>query len=366
MGLRCNSVFAVKPAARVSEPDSSEIPRSDLAGALHEVSNSLTVVLGWLDAAKEQIAVGPARDALEVALVHARLGHSIARRAIGAELEEESSVTRSALSIASESVLGVKPEAERREVEIIIKDRATNDVLVGDASVVHQILVNLLLNAVQFSPRGGAVVLSIQGGDNAMRFGVADCGPGIAQERIETLFSSPDSTRRGGAGIGLRHAHALAASRGGDLALARTDASGSEFELKWPIAETPSRAQRSMPPQALVGLRVLLLEDDPAVRTLVDLGLTARGAEVATASTLPELNTLIQRGVFDVAMLDLSPLGAEPDQTLALIQNRQQGLPVVIISGSVAPDVGSPSVAGWVRKPFEVGELVEALVKIRR
>lgn len=355
----------MKPAAVVSAPDSSEKARTDLAGALHEVSNSLTVVLGWLDAAKNQIAAGPGREALEVALAHARLGHSIARRAIGADLENESSVTRSALSVAREAVLGVKQEADRKQVDVIVKDRAANDVLVGNASVVQQILVNLLLNAVQFSPRSGAVVLSMQGGENAMIYRVADSGPGIASERLETLFSSPDSTRPGGAGIGLRHAHALAASCGGDLSLARTDASGSEFELKWPVADTPSRAHRTVPSQSLDGLRVLLLEDDPAVRTLVDLGLTARGAEVATASTLPELNQLVQRGVFDVAMLDLSPLGAEPDKTLELLQNRQRGLPVVIISGSVAPDVGSPSVAGWVRKPFEVGELVEALVKVR-
>jgi CheY-like chemotaxis protein len=198
-----------------------------------------------------------------------------------------------------------------------------------------------------------------------MSFRVADAGPGIADERLETLFNSPDSTRRGGAGIGLRHAHALAASCGGDLSLARTDATGSEFELRWPIAESPSRAHRTVPQPSLEGLRVLLLEDDPAVRTLVDLGLTARGAQVATASTLNELTALVQRGVFDVAMLDLSPLGSEPDRTIALIESRHHGLPVVIISGSVAPDVGSPNVASWVRKPFEVGELVEAIVRVR-
>ena len=145
---------AVKPAAVANAPDSSEGPRRDLAGALHEVSNSLTVVLGWLDAAKNRLDGGPAREAVEVALAHARLGHSIARRAIGAELEDEASVTRSALSVARESVLGVAPEAERIAVSVVVRDRAANDVLVQNASVVQQILVNLLLNAVHFSPRG--------------------------------------------------------------------------------------------------------------------------------------------------------------------------------------------------------------------
>jgi len=355
----------VKPVAAANAPDSSEGPRRDLAGALHEVSNSLTVVLGWLDAAKSNLASGPARDAVDVALAHARLGHSIARRAIGADLEDESSVTRSALSIARESVLGITREAERKEVAVVVRDRAANDLLIQNSSVVQQILVNLLLNAVHFSPKGGSVVLSTHGGEAAMSFRIADSGPGIAADRLDTLFSSPDSTRRGGAGIGLRHAHALAASCGGDLSLARSDSTGSEFELRWPVADSPSRAHRTALHHSLEGLRVLLLEDDPAVRTLVDLGLTARGAEVATASTLAELTALVQRGVFDVAMLDLSPLGAEPDQALALIDSRHRGLPVVIISGSVAPEVGSRNVASWVRKPFEVGELVEALVRVR-
>jgi len=69
--------------------------------ALHEVSNSLTVVLGWLDRAKSQMPHGEAHAAIDVALSHARLGHSIARRAIGAEVQE-GNVTRSALSVARE------------------------------------------------------------------------------------------------------------------------------------------------------------------------------------------------------------------------------------------------------------------------
>ena len=80
-------------------------------------------------------------------------------------------------------------------------------------------------------------------------------------------------------------------------------------------------------------------------------------ASVATASTKDELIAIVRRGVFDVALLDLSPLGRNPAAALALIESCQSGLPVVIISGSVAPDVDAPNVTSWVRKPFEVGEV---------
>ena len=110
---------------------------------------------------------------------------------------------------------------------------------------------------------------------------------------------------------------------------------------------------------------MLLLEDDPAVQTLVDFALTGRGATVATASTSEELTAMIGNGVFDVALLDLSPLGKNPTTVLSLLESHCPGLLVVVISGSVAPNVDAPNIAAWVRKPFEVRELVEALMRLR-
>lgn len=338
---------------------------ADLAGALHEVSNSLTVVLGWLTAAQERLDKGPAREAIEIALAHARLGHSVARQAIGAAVEDGASVTRSALSVARDAMLGVSREAQGAEITVDLSDRIENDLLLSAAPVVQQILINLLLNAIHFAPAQSSVVLSVQGTASAATFRVIDRGPGIAEERAESLFDAPISTRPGGAGIGLRHAHALAASHGGTLRLARTSPAGTEFELLWPITEAPSSALRTAPPQALEGLRVLLLEDDPAVQSLIEFGLSTRGAAVAVVSSAREVNSLILTGVFDVALVDLSPLGDNPEATLGLLADRHPAMPVVVISGSVAPDVQSPNIAAWVRKPFEVGELVQTLLRLR-
>jgi CheY-like chemotaxis protein len=355
--------LAVKPLASARGRD-DEAASADLAGALHEVSNTLTVVLGWLDAAKSETLPRSVSDAIEIALEHARLGHSIARRAIGAEVED-ANAARSALSVARDSARGISQEAQRKRVTIKVMDRATDDLLVTAAPVAQQILINLLLNAVHFSPSDSRVVLGVERERDMMRFQVIDFGPGIAPDRVESLFQSPESTRRGGAGIGLRHAAALARAHGGGLSLVRTGPGGSEFELVWPIGEAPSCARRTLPPPTLGGLRVLLLEDDAAVSTLVDVGLTARGAEVASVREFGELTEVVRRGVFDVALLDLSPLGDDPHHALDVLEQRRPGLPIVIISGSVAPELDVPRIVAWVRKPFEVGELVDALTRIR-
>jgi CheY-like chemotaxis protein len=368
VGSSCNSVSGVKPLAAESGSSKDSSTLGDLSGALHDVSNTLTVVLGWLDAAKSEIPAGKAREAIDVALSHARIGHSIARRAIGARADgavDDGNVTRSALSVAKDSLRGVEQEALRVGVSLRLDDEAVSDLLLGSAPIAQQILGNLLLNAIHFSPAGGEVVLRLHCEDDAtMSFRVIDSGPGIAAHRLATLFHSPDSTRRGGAGIGLRHAHALAESHGAHLGVARTGPTGTEFELAWPISEAPSRTHRTIPPRSLDGLRVLLLEDDLAVQALVELGLSSRGAAVAAASTFEELVGMLGTGVFDVALVDLSPLGKCPAESVALVASRQPGLPLVVISGSVAPSLDAPSIAGWVRKPFEVGELVDALGRL--
>src|SRR5688572_15563773 len=93
-----NSVVAVKQEQRSkAKAVASSAPERDLAGALHEVSNALTVVLGWLDNARDNLEGGPL-EALEIARAHASLGHAIARRAVGAPLQEGTEL-RSALTL---------------------------------------------------------------------------------------------------------------------------------------------------------------------------------------------------------------------------------------------------------------------------
>src|SRR6185369_1586659 len=101
-------------------PPSGPIRDTDLAGALHEVSNALTVVLGWLDVARQRLPAGAARDAVEVARTHAHLGHRVARSAIGAEPPARGSSRRPARSVAKAAVMAVTPQAEAQGVSVAL------------------------------------------------------------------------------------------------------------------------------------------------------------------------------------------------------------------------------------------------------
>src|SRR6185295_14256261 len=115
--------------------------------------------------------------------------------------------------------------------------------------------------------------------------------------------------------------------------------------------------------QSLNGARILLVEDDDAVIDLLDTALTARGADVVSIKTHGELSTALHNGPFDAALFDISPIRDDIEGALAAVRKASGDVHVVLISGSTVqvPRLPSDWVAAWVRKPFEVGEVIQAL-----
>ncbi len=346
----------------VSRPLPVAAPDRDLAGALHEVSNALTVVLGWLGDARAKVPPGPVREALEVAYSHAHRGHTVARRAIGGDNGLECGV-RSCHSLATDALRAAAREAESRGVQLMQQEDDV-DVSLAAPDAVLQILVNLLLNAVAFSPRGGVVQLSWSVNDSSVCMRVSDEGPGVPDAKRPSIFLRGPSMRPGGAGIGLSHSHGLAEKHGGQLRLANSE-KGAVFELDWPISDAPSRTSQRVPSTSLNGMRVLVLEDDAAVMAMVQMGLAARGIEVLPAGDIDEVVSMRERGLqYDAAFVDLSPIQNDPAGALAELRHSDANLPVILISGSANMPEVDLQLSAWVAKPFEVSELCDALIRV--
>lgn len=350
-------------AAELAPLEPTERER-ELAGVLHEVSNAMTVVLGWLEAADGQLANGPVKDAVAIARSHARIGHAAARRAIGAEapVSARHELDREARSVARDATLGVLREATRNGVELRVDDSRVDNCAVFSPVAVQQILTNLLLNAIAFSPEAGLVNLDVIGDGSDVVFAVSDEGPGVPPELRERIFDGQVSLRDGGAGIGLTHSFEVARNHGGRLSLGDS-LIGARFELRWPVGEVRSAIRhRSIPPASLAGRRVLVLEDDPAIVSLLELALESRGARVLAARSAAELSGLRSQA-FDAALVDLSPLGDDPARWIHDLKQTYPGLPVVMITGSAldVPGLSGDEVMTWVRKPFEVSEVLDAL-----
>ena len=111
---------------RIGDASEFELPERDLAGALHEVSNALTVVLGWLECAQEDLGTNDVvKRAVDIAMSHAKLGRRLARRAIGDDsdtLAEEADLE----TLVRDVVTGVEREALRRQIKLSVNSDFTS------------------------------------------------------------------------------------------------------------------------------------------------------------------------------------------------------------------------------------------------
>jgi CheY-like chemotaxis protein len=242
---------------------------------------------------------------------------------------------------------------------------------VASARDVAQILTNLVMNALAHAPRGTEVTLSADASDTVVTVEVEDDGPGIDLSRATSVFEG-DSRREGGAGVGLRHARGVARTAGGDLILVPSN-QGACFRLRWPRVDVPGRAPMSAARvSVLAGRRVLILEDDADVVTLLETALGARGAEVSVARSRAELESAA-KAEYDAALIDLSPIASDVGGAIASLRGGSPDVKLVFISGSAAgipaplllPAGGGPDVR-WVRKPFEIAEVVAALLEPKK
>jgi CheY-like chemotaxis protein/two-component sensor histidine kinase len=372
--------------ARDPEKEALEA-RPGAAEALHDVSNALTVLLGWLDQAATQ-ADDPvfAARALGIARQKARDARDLARAAIGARTEPRAIEPISAAVMARDVVDTLSLEIERAGVTLELRTPDADLSIADDGWTAHA-LTNLIMNAIAFTPRGAAIHVDVArlGAPELDRVGITvrDEGPGVAPDVLPRLFEGA-TTRPGGAGLGLRHARDVVRRLGGELSYV-PETPGATFRIELPRIDappplSPRRSSRPPPPtpSTLAGevaarpLRVLVIEDDRAVCALLDAGLGARGMEVIALhdgrGLATKLPAIARGGPIDAVLLDLSPIADDLGGALAAVKAAAPNAGIIFISGSVVALehglLGEVPRARWVRKPFELAEVAKAILDL--
>jgi two-component system, NtrC family, sensor histidine kinase HydH len=134
----------------------------------------------------------------------------------------------------------VRPQADVAHVTLQLESEGAGLLVDGDADKLTQVVLNLLLNAVQFSPQGGWV--KVRGQAQSLPHGrfavvsVTDQGPGIAAENRERIFDPFFSTRQGGTGLGLAIASRLLDEHRGYIEVASVVGQGTEMQVYLPMA----------------------------------------------------------------------------------------------------------------------------------
>ena len=275
--------------------------------------------------------------------------------------------------------------AAEKEVELIGDIRPeTPRTVAGDVTRIRQIVLNLVGNAIKFT-EAGEVVVTVEAEDDpgsasrAERVGVhlsvRDTGLGIPPDKIGRLFQSfsqadvSTSRRYGGTGLGLAISRRLAELMGGEMWVesAGVPGQGSTFHVRVAFERAPAEAVGGPAPAtvALTGRRVLLVDDNAAVRASMGAMLAVWGADVVAAASLGEAEALATGSeALDLVIVDERLPDPGLDLAAALAGRGGGSVPVILMSSFGRREVVAREaeqrgirLAGQVSKPIKPGAL---------
>jgi signal transduction histidine kinase len=297
----------------------------------HELRNPLNAVSGWaklLEVGK--LGEEQSRHAIEVILRNVS-----AQVRLVDDLLDMSSVVSGKMRLAiqpvnvadviGEALDAVRPGAEAKGIQLQSVLDSPGAQVSGDPGRLQQVVWNLLYNAVKFTPKAGRILVKLQQVKSHVEIIVSDTGQGIRPDLLPYIFDrlrQGDSSRsraHGGLGIGLALVRHIAELHGGSVfAESPGEKQGATFVVKLPLMVAGVRdhavAQaKSGPPDSpsLVGVRVLVVDDDPAAVELVQEVLTQTGGEVRGAGTADEALRVLEQWRPDVLVSDIEMPGQD-------------------------------------------------------
>jgi PAS domain S-box-containing protein len=245
--------------------------------------------------------------------------------------------------------------------------------VVADPTHLEQVVLNLALNARDAMPDGGVLWIGIRvdaedSSDERIVLSVTDTGTGIDPEVRDRIFDPFVTTKEPGkgTGLGLATVRTIVESVGARISVFSQPAQGTTFEIAFPRSDRAGVARSPEPLRGEIdgdGLRLLLVEDECAVRTALAHMLEGRGFRVVTATSGLDALRVIERESFDVVLTDLVMPGMSGRELIERLEEAGESR-VVAMSGYARGDFDASSLPSSVlllRKPFTNTQLFSAL-----
>ncbi|HST53840.1 MAG TPA: PAS domain S-box protein [Pyrinomonadaceae bacterium] len=398
-------------SARHEAEEANRLKDEFLATLSHELRTPLTSILGWahmLDGGSLDEAT--TRNAVRVIRRNAEHQQQLvddildASRIITGKLKVEIGPMR-LMPVVDGAIEAVGPAAAAKGVEIACAFDPGAEVISGDAHRLQQVVWNLLSNAVKFTPAGGRVKVSVERLPAHVRIAVSDTGEGVAPDFLPHVFerfrqADGSTTRRhGGLGLGLSIVRYLVEAHGGTVHVYSAGrGQGATFAVDIPAsgARAPVQAAGAngrqagsaygraasvkleetedgddVPP-ALVGLRVLLVDDDADALALLRLLLEKNGAEVFAVGSASAVLEAFAGFRPDVILSDIGMPGGDGFELLkrvrALGESRGGDVPALALTAYASEvDRERSLAAGFhqhLAKPVDPQALVAAIAAI--
>jgi len=285
-----------------------------VAGVAHEINNPLASVLGYTELALKTAPPGKIRRYLETAASEAERAGKIVRNLLTFARKHPPEKKPHSLNEIVEKTLELK--AYHFRVNQIRLERQLDPALPSillDGHQIQQVLLNLLNNAEQAIAergRGGKIRVETRRQGDSIEMAVEDDGPGIPEEIQARIFEPFFTTKQDGrgTGLGLSLCHGIVQEHGGQIRVESRPGQGAKFVVSLPAIEAPadSPGEAGAPsPEVPAGLRILVVDDEPAILGFLSDHLRGRGHEVDTASDVPEAIEKIESFPYDLIVSDM-------------------------------------------------------------
>jgi signal transduction histidine kinase len=259
-------------------------------------------------------------------------------------------------------------EPRRQGIEIEV-ERALDDLpdVMGAASELREVFVNLILNAVQAMPEGGTLTFDTFTTDQqAVRVEVTDTGIGMSEDVQENIFE-PLFTTKGeqGTGMGLAASYGIIQEHGGDIDVTSEPGEGTTFTLTFPSADdaAPREEEPAAEPTEHETVRVLVVDDEEMVRSIVTQLLSLNDHEVDRASSGSDALDQFEKRHYDIVFTDFGMPEMTGAELARRLREKNPDLPVILLTGYTDTEEAVDAVDDILSKPFKLEELEATIQK---
>ena len=354
-----------------------------LAGGIaHDFNNFLTVVQGNLELARAGLQPGdPVLEILRQSANACERAAFLSSQLLtfakgGAPVRRVTSIAQ----LITDAVQLARAGAPTSIVADVAKDLRPAHV---DAGQIGQVLHNVLLNARQAMPEGGIIEIRAENvmlpdsadGEPFVRIAIRDYGCGIPAGLLPRIFDPYFTTKQGGNGLGLATAHAIVAKHGGRILVESQAGEGTVVTIELPASRENVEAEGpGITPMQPGSERILVMDDEPALRNLLKTVLANLGYDVQGARDGAEAIALCEGAIaagkpFDAVILDLTVSGGMGGlETAGRLKEMRRAPKLIVSSGySDAPVMSDFARYGFdavIPKPWVAADIAAALRRV--
>ncbi len=341
-------------------------------GVAHDFNNLLQAMLGVTELIRQPETSpedsGPKLQELEELV---QRGSQLTRQLLLFARRDTSKQESLDLNQVVEGTVKLLHRLLRENIELVFNPATSDLPLTADRGQIEQVVMNLAVNACDAMPHGGKLSLTTNRGNGNVWLEVGDTGEGIPEDIRDQLFEPFFTTKeRGkGTGLGLSVVHGIVTRLGGRIDLESQVGSGTSIRVTFPASHlgerhAPEREERE-PIGDGQGQTILVVEDDPAVRTSLEEILAVMGYGVVAVGSREAAFAIPAEESFELLLSDyILPDGSGTDIAREL-RRRWPGIGVIVMSGYAQDDtVGREIARGnlyFLQKPFTAKTLAKAV-----